>query len=197
MPVKDSGIRHEGSGVTYGKPRPPCGLAGIAKKLAPVVFEVWVFVIPMAWWLLPAELPGFFWECFCPCWLVGVVGGDEFDILLQFFLLEKILESVHSSWGEVYGSTLRKPEEDGFGTCRERIPICERQMFAKLGKKCADDDFTLEVWVLGRKGSWGCPVRCFQWCIASKRRWILIWWGVNKKSSSCDKGIFKNFARQK
>ena len=38
-----------------------------------------------------------------------------------------------------------KPKKDGFDTCRERNSMCERQMFAKWGKKCADVDFTLEV----------------------------------------------------
>ena len=105
----------------------------------------------------------------------------------QFMFLELKFKGPHS-W---------KAEEDGFDTCREKNSICERQMYAKWGKKCAHDDFTLEVWVLGRKGSWGYPIRCFQWCIASKRRWILIWWGVNEKTGSCNKGILKIFAWQK
>ena len=58
MPLKYSGMRQEGSGVTYGKPRPPCALPGIAKKIAAVVFEAWVFVEPLALWFVTGELPG-------------------------------------------------------------------------------------------------------------------------------------------
>ena len=37
------------------------------------------------------------------------------------------------------------PKEVGFDTYRERNSIWQRQIFAKWGKKCVHDDFTLEV----------------------------------------------------
>ena len=43
------------------------------------------------------------------------------------------------------GTHSGKPKEDRFDTCRERNSICEREVFAMWGKKCAHDDFTLQI----------------------------------------------------
>ena len=49
-----------------GKPCPRRGLPGIAKKFAPMAFEVWVLVDTLTLWFFPGELPGFVWDILLP-----------------------------------------------------------------------------------------------------------------------------------
>ena len=158
-----------------------------------MAFEVWVFVDPLACWCVPAELPGFVWEYCCPCWLVGVVGGDEFDSFAAIFSVTKCFRigSCFLRWS-LEEHHYANPKRMGL-THVGKKSICESQIIANWKKKCAHDYFTLEVWMLGRKGSWECPVKCFKRCIASRRRWILLFWGMNKKSGSCHKRILTSF----